>query len=72
VDKLEIVPDGSVLRVRCSALGRLPNGRSARSKLDYGGDPRNQTATVKDVLEMVARAVITRLAELERERRRAD
>ena len=69
VEELAIRNDGNVLRISCTALGRLPKGKSARSKIEYGGDPRKRTAEVKKVLEMVARGVITRLAELERERR---
>jgi hypothetical protein len=69
VEELTIRSDGNVLRITCTALGRLPKGKSARSKIEYGGDPRKRTLEVKKVLEMVARGVITRLAELERERR---
>ena len=58
-----------VLRVRCTAFGRLPSGKTAKSHLDYGGDPKAHGEVVKRVLEMVARGVITRLAELERVRR---
>jgi len=71
VEELEITEVGGVLRVRCTALGRLPRGKSARSHLDFGGDPRNRRAVVERVLEMVARGVVTRLAALERERRRS-
>ena len=69
VEELTTRSDGNVLRISCTALGRLPRGKSARSKIEYGGDPRKRVLEVKKVLEMVARGVITRLAELERERR---
>ena len=69
VEELTTRSDGNVLRITCTALGRLPKGKSARSKIEYGGDPRKRVLEVKKVLEMVARGVITRLAELERERR---
>lgn len=69
VEELTTRLDGNVLRVACTALGRLPKGKSARSRIEYGGDPRKRSLEVKKVLEMVARGVITRLAELERERR---
>jgi hypothetical protein len=69
VEELTTRIEGNVLRITCTALGRLPKGKSARSKIEYGGDPRKRTLEVKKVLEMVARGVITRLAELERERR---
>jgi hypothetical protein len=71
VEELRITEEAGVLRVRCTALGRLPRGKSARSHLDFGGDPKNQRAVVERVLEMVARGVVTRLAALERERRRS-
>jgi len=71
VEELAVTETAGVLRVRCTALGRLPRGRSARSHLDFGGDPRNRGAVVERVLEMVARGVVTRLAALERERRRS-
>jgi hypothetical protein len=60
-----------VLKVSCTALGRLPKGKSARSRLDFGGDPRRGQKVIRHVLEIVARGVVTRLAALERERRRA-
>jgi hypothetical protein len=71
IEELDIREASGVLRVRCTALGRLPRGKSARSHLDYGGDPKKRHALVERVLEMVARGVVTRLAALERERRRA-
>ncbi len=69
VEELSVTLDGSVLRVRCTALGRLPRGKSARSRLEYGGSPARRTEEIKKVLEIVARGVMTRLAELERYRR---
>jgi hypothetical protein len=69
VSELSVRRHGDVLRVRCTAFGRLPSGKSAKSHLDFGGDPKAPTEVVKRVLEMVARGVITRLAELERVRR---
>jgi hypothetical protein len=69
VEKLETVLDDGVLRVRCTALGRLPKGKSARSHIEFGGAPGEHKALLKRVLEIVGRGVITRLAALERERR---
>jgi hypothetical protein len=66
--KLEPTEDG-VLRVRCSAVGRLPGGKSAKSSLTFGGDPKKRNKVVLQVLEIVGRGVVTRLAELERVRR---
>ncbi|MEZ4225132.1 MAG: hypothetical protein R3B13_29540 [Polyangiaceae bacterium] len=58
-----------VMRVSCTAVGRLPGGRSAKSHLTFGGDPRKKNELITRVLEIVARGVVTRLAELERVRR---
>jgi hypothetical protein len=71
VEELAISESAGVLRVRCTALGRLPRGKSARSHLDFGGDPKDRRTVVERVLEMVARGVVTRLSALERERRRS-
>jgi hypothetical protein len=69
VKALELREDAGVLHVTCSALGRLPKGKSAKSHIVFGGDPRERRKVVEHVLEIVARGVVTRLAELERTRR---
>lgn len=71
VDKLQLETQKGVLHVECSALGRLPKGKAARSRLRYGGDPQKPREVVFRVLEIVARGVITRLSQLERARREA-
>lgn len=69
VTDLTISDDGDVLHVRCTAVGKLPGGRSAKSNLSFGGDPGKRFDTVKRVLEIVARGVVTRLAEMARVKR---
>lgn len=69
IKELSITTDGEVLRVRCSAVGRLPGGQAAKSQLSFGGDPKKRNAVVENVLAIVARGVVSRLAELERIRR---
>jgi len=69
VTALEVVQVGDVLRVRCSALGQLPGGQKARGDLSFGGKPTDRTVLVNRVVDVVARGVVTRLAELERRRR---
>jgi hypothetical protein len=69
VAELTFERQGDVLRVRCTAVGKLPGGKSAKSNLSFGGDPNQRNRVVERVLEIVARGVITRLAELERVRR---
>jgi hypothetical protein len=69
VTELTVVQNGNVLHVSCSAVGRLPGNRTARSRLEFGGDPKQPQKLVDQVLQIVARGVVTRLAELERIRR---
>jgi hypothetical protein len=69
LEQLEVTVQGGVYQVRCTALGRLPKGKSARSKLELGGDPREPRKVIDQVLTIVARGVLARLAELVRERR---
>jgi len=69
IDELDVVEEPSVLRIRCSATGWLPKGKTAKSRLAFGGSPKDRTELVRHVLAIVARGVVTRLAELERQRR---
>jgi len=70
LEQLDLSVDRGVLKVRCTALGRLPRGKTARSKLEFGGDPREARKVIDHVLTIVARGVLSRLAELEQDRRR--
>ena len=69
LEKLDLSVERGVLKVRCTALGRLPKGKTARSKLEYGGDPAQAHRVIDHVLTIVARGVLARLADLERDRR---
>jgi hypothetical protein len=69
VESLTVTHEGRTVHVRCSAHGSLPRGRPAHSQLSYGGDPQKQSELVQQVLSIVARGVVTRLAEMERVRR---
>jgi len=69
VQQLELHEENGVLHVTCTALGRLPKGKSAKSHIVFGGDARERKKVVERVLDIVARGVVTRLAELERARR---
>jgi hypothetical protein len=69
VEQLDLREEAGVLHVTCTALGRLPKGKSAKSHIAFGGDPRDRKRVVEHVLDIVARGVVTRLAELERTRR---
>jgi hypothetical protein len=69
LDELSVTEEPRVVRVRCSAFGSLPKGRSAKSHITFGGAPTERQALVRHVLEIVARGVVTRLSDLERRRR---
>lgn len=69
VSELAFSLSGDVLHIRCSAVGRLPGGQQARSELSFGGALSDRDRLIKKVLDIVARGVVTRLAELERQRR---
>jgi hypothetical protein len=69
LEELALTVEHGVLKVHCTAFGRLPKGKSARSKLDFGGDPKDPRKVVDHVLSIVARGVLSRLADMERDRR---
>ena len=69
IEQLALREENGVLHVTCTARGRLPKGKSAKSHIVFGGDPHERTKVVQHVLDIVARGVVTRLAELERARR---
>ena len=70
VDRLEIETEAGLVRVHCAATGELPRGKNATSQLTFSGDPAGQRQLVEQVLAIVARGVITRLAQIEHARRR--
>ena len=70
VTALETRRSDGVLEVHCEALGQLPKGRQAKGQLTYSGSNKKPWALQLQVLKMVARGVITRLADLERTRRK--
>ena len=69
VEQLDLREEAGVLHVSCTARGRLPKGKSAKSHIVFGGDPRDRKKVIERVLDIVARGVVTRLAELEKARR---
>lgn len=69
VDRLEIQAEAGLVRVHCAATGELPRGKNATSQLTFSGDPSQQRQLVEKVLSIVARGVITRLAQIEHARR---
>lgn len=71
LQRLDVSVEKDVLTVHCAAVGSLPKGLTARSQLSFGGEPKERERLVKRVLSIVVHGVLTRLAELERERRTA-
>lgn len=69
VTGLTVTQQGDVVRVHCQATGQLPKGKTAKSTLTFSGAASQRDAVVLQVLDIVARGVIARLAELERTRR---
>lgn len=62
---------GDVLRIRCTVVGKLEGGPSAKSRISYGGDPNDPKALEKQVLTMVAHGVTSRLAAIAKAREEA-
>jgi len=56
---------GDVLRISCTVMGRA-GGKSARSRISYGGSPSEREALEKQVLTMVANGLVGRLAQIVR------
>lgn len=71
IQELQIRVEPDVVTVRCAATGRMPRGRPAKSQLSFGGEPGQERKLVERVLTIVVRGVLTRLSEMERERRAA-
>lgn len=69
VDTLRIEARGDVLHVYCAATGELPRRKNATSRLEFSGHPSKRRELVRRVLEIVARGVVTRLAQIEHARR---
>lgn len=59
---------GDVVRLSCTVVGRIEGGPSAKSRISFGGAPAQRAALEKQVLEMVANGVVTRLAEISKSR----
>ena len=60
--------DGNIVRVTCSALGKIKELGVARSRFSYGGKAEQRAQLEKHILELVARGILVRLAELAREK----
>lgn len=72
IEKLTLDYHKDVVSIACTASGALPRGKAAKSRLVFGGKASEKDKLLNHVLDIVARGVIARLAELERERRGED
>lgn len=66
VRELTTVVDHGVVRVTCAAVGKIRGLGAARSKFSYGGRPSDRAQLERHVLELVARGIVSRLADLAR------
>lgn len=72
IKELSSVLDGDVVRVTCTAVGKLQGGHAAKSKFSFGGHPADRAKLEKHVLELVTRGIVARLAEMSRESVKAE
>jgi hypothetical protein len=68
VTELELVEQGDVLKVRCTMVGRLEGASRARSRIEFGGRPSERKELERKVIGMVADGLMTRLAQMARDR----
>lgn len=55
-----------LIRVRCTLIGKLKGGGTAKSRLAFSGKPARKKQLTRQVLTAVTDGVMTRLAELAR------
>ena len=66
VRELTSIVEGDVVRVTCTAVGKVKGIGAAKSKFSYGGKPSDRAKLEKHVLELVSRGIVTRLADMAR------
>lgn len=66
IRELSHVLDGDVVRVTCTAVGRIAGLGAAKSRFSYSGRPEDKVKLERRVLELVARGIVTRLADIAR------
>jgi hypothetical protein len=57
-----------VMRVTCTAVGKLNKGPAVRTHFSFGGHPHQQEKLEKTMLTLIAQGVITRLSAIARDR----
>jgi hypothetical protein len=71
VTEFRSVAEGDVHRVSCTIVGRIAGGAAAKSRISFGGAPKDRDKLEKQVLEMVSRGVVARLAAIVRDEEQA-
>lgn len=64
IESLEIEESEGLVRISCTLLGKLEGGKSARSKISFGGRPAQKKKLERQVLASVTDGVMIRLAEM--------
>lgn len=68
VVEFTVVRKEDVVRVTCTAVGKLSKGPAVRTHFSFGGHPHQQAKLEKTMLTLIAQGVITRLSSIARER----
>lgn len=68
VRELTVAEADGVLRVTCTIVGKLEGGKTAKSRLSFGGKPSRKKELEQQVLGAVTEGVMTRLAMLARKK----
>jgi hypothetical protein len=66
VTEFSAVAGKDVVRVTCTAVGKLKGGQSVRSHFSMGGRPTGRAELERQLLTMLGRGIVSRLAETAR------
>jgi len=68
LSELTVEEVDGIVHVTCTMSGRLKDGGAARSHVSFGDKPSKKKQLVKQALRMAAESVVTRLADIVRDR----
>jgi hypothetical protein len=66
VTEFSMVAGKDVVRVTCTGIGKLKGGQSVRSHFSMGGRPAGRAELERQLLTMLGRGIVNRLAEVAR------
>ena len=69
VTEFSVARKQNVVRVTCTGVGKLKGGQAVRSHFSMGGRPVGQAELERQLLTMLGRGIVNRLAEIARSRR---